>query len=146
MNDSSAAENLDRLIGELGDWRGKLIGRIGRLMRQADPEMVLEWKWMGTPTWAHHGIVAIANPHKGKVKVTFAQGAKLPDPTKLFNAGLGGRLWRAIDLFETSTLNEPAFRHLVLAAVALNRAQFIEKGARAARRHARTGRTKRSRA
>jgi len=134
MSEASATKNLDRLTAELGDWRGDLIQRIRRLMSQADPEMVMEWKWMGTPTWYHDGVVAIANPHKGKVKVTFAQGAHLPDPAKLFNNGLGGNQWRAIDIVEKDTLNEPAFRDLVRAAVSFNKARLAETAALAPRR------------
>jgi len=134
MSGATASENLDRLTAELGDWRGELIQRIRRLMSQVDPEMVLEWKWMGTPVWSHDGIVAIANPHKGKVKMTFAQGAKLPDPAKLFNAGLEGNLWRAIDIFEKDALNEPAFLDLVRAAVAFNQARLAERAGPTPRR------------
>ena len=124
MGGATPSENLDRLIAELGDWRGDLIQRIRRLMSRVDPEMVLEWKWMGTPVWYHDGMVALVNPHQGKVKLTFAQGAKLLDPAKLFNAGLGGNVWRAIDFFERDTLNEPALHDLVHAAVALNQSRL----------------------
>ena len=134
MSGATASENLDRLTAELGDWRGELIQRIRRLMSQVDPEMVLEWKWMGTPVWSHDGIVAIANPHKGKVKLTFAQGAKLPDPAKLFNAGLEGNVWRAIDFFERDSLNEPALYDLVRAAGAFNQARLAEGAGPAPRR------------
>ncbi len=134
MGGAKPSENLDRLIAELGDWRGDLIQRIRRLMSRADPEMVLEWKWMGTPVWYHDGMVALANPHTGKVKLTFAQGAKLPDPARLFNAGLGGNVWRAIDFFERDTLNEPALQDLVRAAVALNQARLAESAGPAPRR------------
>ena len=111
-----------------------MIDRIRRLVSEADPEMVLDWKWMGTPTWYHDGVVAIANPFKGKVKVTFSQGANLPDPTKLFNAGLEGNLWRSIDIFEMDTLDEPAFREMVRAAVAFNRGQTAARAGSRPRR------------
>jgi hypothetical protein len=128
MGGENPSKLLDHMIAELGDWRGEMIARIRKVMRDADPEMVLEWKWMGTPTWYRDGVVAIVNPHVGKVKMTFAQGAKLPDPDKLFNAGLGGNLWRAVDILETDALNEKALKNLVRAAVALNRAQVAERG------------------
>jgi hypothetical protein len=146
MSASSASEHLDRLVAELGDWRGEMLQRIRRLMKQADPEMVMEWKWMGTPTWIHDGVVAIANPHKGKVKVTFAQGAKLLDPAGLFNAGLEGSLWRAIDLFEGDTLNEAAFRDLVRAGVAFNQSQRATKAAPSSGRRSNSPSKKRARA
>jgi hypothetical protein len=118
---------LDRLIANLGDWRGDRIAQIRRLMHEADAEMVEEWKWMGTPVWSRDGIVAIANPHTGKVKVTFAQGAHLPDPQKLFNAGLGGNLWRAMDIFEADAIDEKALKDLIRAAVSFNRAKLAGK-------------------
>ena len=97
-----------------------MLSEIRRLMRDADPELVEEWKWMGTPTWSRGGVVAVANAHKGKVKVTFAHGAKLADPKKLFNAGLDGSTRRAIDLFEGDTIDAAAFGALVREAVAYN--------------------------
>jgi hypothetical protein len=127
MGAEAPSDRIDRLIAEVGDWRGERIAQIRRLMREADPEMVEEWKWMGTPTWEHDGVVAIANPHKGKVKVTFAHGAHLPDPRKLFNAGLGGNEWRAVDILEADALNEKAWKDLVRAAVAYNRSQRVGK-------------------
>jgi hypothetical protein len=145
MSGSAPSENLDRLIAELGDWRGEMIQRIRRLMNKTDPEIVLEWKWMGTPVWSHDGMVALANPHKGKVKLTFAQGAKLPDPAELFNADLEGNKWRAVDIFETDTLNEPALQDLVRAAVAFNQARMAERAGAPARRPSKTLRKKRVR-
>jgi hypothetical protein len=114
---------LDRLIAELGDWRGARIAQIRRAMNEADVEIVEEWKWMGTPVWTHDGIVALANPHTGKVKLTFAHGAHLPDPQKLFNAGLGGNEWRAVDIFEKDSVNERALTQLIRVAVSFNRAK-----------------------
>ncbi|MGA7862243.1 MAG: DUF1801 domain-containing protein [Thermoplasmata archaeon] len=123
------SELLDKLIADLGDWRGQRIARIRQLMHEVDPEMVLEWKWMGTPVWYHDGMVALVNPHTGKVKLTFSQGARLPDPAELFNAGLGGKEWRAVDIFETDVLNEKALKDLVRAGVAFNQAKMAERGA-----------------
>jgi len=127
MGGASPSVLIDRLIADLGDWRGDRIAQIRRLMHEADAEMVEDWKWMGTPTWSHDGIVAIANPHKGKVKVTFAQGAHLPDPEKLFNAGLGGNQWRAVDIFESDSVDERALKDLIRAAVRFNRSQLSGK-------------------
>ncbi|MGP8077887.1 MAG: DUF1801 domain-containing protein [Thermoplasmata archaeon] len=114
---------IDRLIAETTDWRGRTLTTIRRVMRAADPQVTEEWKWMGTPVWELEGIIAIANPHQGKVKVTFPQGAHLSDPDKLFNAGLGGNLWRAIDLFETDRVDEKALLRLVRSAIELNRSR-----------------------
>jgi hypothetical protein len=127
MSGPTPSENLDRLIAELADWRGAMIERIRRLMSRTDPEMVLEWKWMGTPVWSHDGIVALANPHAGKVKVTFAHGAHLPDPRRLFNAGLGGNEWRAVDIFESDTLDESALKEMIRAAVSFNGSKLARK-------------------
>lgn len=128
MGGGNPSELLNKLIADLGDWRGQRIQRIRQLMHEADPEMVLEWKWMGTPVWYHYGMVALANPHTGKVKLTFSQGAKLPDPARLFNAGLGGNVWRAVDIFETDVLNEKALKDLIRAAVAFNQAKVADRG------------------
>ncbi len=127
MDGASPSVLIDHLIADLGDWRGERIAQIRRVMREADAELVEEWKWMGTPTWSHYGIVAIANPHKGKVKVTFARGAHLPDPQKLFNAGLGGSEWRAIDLFEVDRVDEKALKNLIRAAVSFNRSELAAR-------------------
>jgi hypothetical protein len=127
MGGASPSVLIDRLIADLGDWRGDRIAQIRRLMHEADAEMIDEWKWMGTPTWSHHGIVAIANPHKGKVKLTFAHGAHLPDPQKLFNAGLGGNEWRAVDIFEADAVDERALKDLIQAAVSFNRSKLAGK-------------------
>ena len=93
-------ERIDHLIAGLTDWRGKTLAGIRKTILEADREIVEEWKWMGSPVWSHDGIIAVGNAHKEKVKLTFAHGAQLPDPDKLFNAGLEGNKWRAIDLFE----------------------------------------------
>jgi hypothetical protein len=91
------SRRIDRLIANLKDWRGKTFATIRKTILAADPEIVEEWKWMGSPVWCRDGIIAVANAHKNKVKLTFAHGASLPDPDKLFNAGLEGKVWRAID-------------------------------------------------
>jgi hypothetical protein len=117
----SPAQKIDELISELDDWRHDTFSEIRRIIRDADPEVVEEWKWMGTPVWYHNGIIACANPLKGKVKLTFQQGARLPDPKKLFNASLDGNQRRAIDFFEKDKINKGALKALVLAAISYNR-------------------------
>src|SRR5690606_16329566 len=107
-------------IEGLGDWRGERLAEIRRLIHEVDPAVVEEWKWMGTPVWSHSGMYVLANAHKDKVKVTFFHGAKLPDPKGLFNAGLGGNKWRAIDLREGDRLDAAAFKELLRAAIAYN--------------------------
>jgi len=114
------SERIDQLIAKLTDWRSKTLAGIRKSILEADPEMIEEWKWMGTPVWSRDGIIAVATVLKDKVKLTFAQGASLPDPDKLFNAGLGGNRWRAIDFFEGDKINERALKNLARAAVALN--------------------------
>ncbi len=96
----NASKRIDKLIAKLTDWRGKTFAGIRKTILAADPEIIEEWKWMGSPVWSRDGMIAVANAHKEKVKLTFSHGAKLPDPDKLFNAGLEGNLWRAIDFFE----------------------------------------------
>jgi len=114
------SQQIDKLIDGLPDWRGKTLAQLRRVVHAADPEIVEEWKWMGTPTFYHDGLVLLFNPHKDKVKLTFYEGASLPDPDKLFNAGLGGSKWRAIDFLEGDKVNERALKTLVRAAVARN--------------------------
>jgi len=116
----SPSEQIDKLIAGLPDWRGKTLATLRRVVHEADPEIVEEWKWMGTPTFYHDGLVVLFNPHKDKAKMTFYEGASLPDPHKLFNAGLGGGKWRAIDYFEGDEVNERALKTLIRAAVAHN--------------------------
>ncbi|MGH9756306.1 MAG: DUF1801 domain-containing protein, partial [Candidatus Acidiferrales bacterium] len=101
-------------------WRGKTLAKIRKTILEADGEIIEEWKWMGSPVWSRDGIIAVGNAHKDKVKLTFAHGAALADPDKLFNAGLGGKVWRAIDLFEGGTFSDRAMKNLVLAAVDYN--------------------------
>ena len=116
------SQKIDQLISELDDWRHDTFAEIRRIVREADSEIVEEWKWMGTPTWYRDGIVACANAHKGKVKLTFDKGAYLPDPKKLFNAGLDGNQRRAVDFHEGDKIKEAAVKALILAAIAYNRA------------------------
>lgn len=107
-------------IRDLGDWRGETLSRMRTLILEADPEMIEEWKWMGTPVWSHHGIVCTGETYKKVVKLTFARGASIPDPSRLFNASLDGNTRRAIDIHEGETIDAQAFKALVKAAVAHN--------------------------
>jgi hypothetical protein len=116
----SASALIDGRIKELGDWRGKTLARVRALVHQADPEIVEEWKWRGTPVWSHGGIVCTGETYKNVVKMTFAKGAALNDPSGLFNSSLEGNVRRAIDIHEGEKLNEAALKDLIRAAVALN--------------------------
>src|SRR5262245_55016798 len=116
----SASALIDERIRELGDWRGKMLARVRRLIHEADPEIVEEWKWMGTPIWSHDGIVCTGETYKNVVKLTFAKGAALEDPSRLFNSSLDGNVRRAIDIHEDDKVNEAALRALIRAAVVLN--------------------------
>jgi len=116
----SPSKLIDKRIAELSDWRGKMLANLRKIIHEADPEVVEEWKWMGSPCWSHAGLISVANAHKDKVKLTFSRGASLPDPDKLFNAGLGGNKWRAIDFHEGDRINERALKNLVSAAVVHN--------------------------
>ena len=117
-------EQVNQRITELADWRGPMLAEVRAAVRAADPEIVEEFKWMGTPSWSLDGMIAVADAYKKKVLVTFAYGAALPDPDKLFNAGYGGATRRAIEIFEGDTLNAPALTRLVQAAIAHNRAHL----------------------
>ena len=117
------SEQIDQLIAKLTDWRGKTLAGIRKSILAADPEISEEWKWMGSPVWSRDGIIAVGNAHKEKVKLTFAQGAKIADPDKLFNAGLEGSTWRAIDLFEGDKINADALQRLIRAAIDFNQAR-----------------------
>ena len=117
-----ASELISQRIAELGGWRGETLGRMRKLIQQADPGVVEEWKWMGTPVWSHGGIICTGESYKDKVKLTFAKGASLPDPAGLFNASLDGNMRRAIDIFEGEEIDAAAFKALVREAVALNSA------------------------
>jgi hypothetical protein len=121
------SERIDQLIAGLTDWRGKTLAGIRKTILEADREIVEEWKWMGSPVWSRDGIIAVGNAHKDKVKLTFSHGASLPDPDKVFNAGLEGKVWRAIDLFEGDKINARALKTLVRAAVDYNRTKLKSK-------------------
>lgn len=129
----AASERIEKRIAELGDWRGERLAEIRALIHEVDPGVVEEWKWMGTPVWSHDGMYVLANPHKDKVKITFFHGAKLSDPKKLFNAGLSGNKWRAIDLREGDKFDKTAFKALLREAVAYNSSHSVpkSKGSRA---------------
>src|SRR5690242_7135506 len=116
----SASELIDEKIKELGDWRGKTLAKLRALIHQADPEIVEEWKWMGTPVFSHGGIVCTGESYKNVVKMTFAKGAALKDPAGLFNSSLDGNVRRAIDIHEGEKINEAALKNLIREAVALN--------------------------
>jgi hypothetical protein len=111
---------IDARIKELGDWRGSTLAKVREIIHEADPEIVEEWKWMGTPVWSHGGIVCTGETYKNVVKMTFAKGAALKDPAGLFNSSLEGKVRRAIDIHEGETVNEAALKDLIRAAVALN--------------------------
>ena len=121
------SERIDQLIAGLKDWRGNTFASIRKFILEADGEIVEEWKWMGSPVWYRHGIIAVANAHKGKVKLTFSYGASLADPDKLFNAGLEGNARRAIDFFEGDKINERALKNLVCAAIEYNESKLKKK-------------------
>ena len=116
----SASAFIDEKIKELGDWRGKTLAKVREIIHEADPEIVEEWKWMGTPVWSHGGIVCTAETYKNVVKMTFAKGAALKDLSGLFNSSLGGNVRRAIDIHEGENINAAALKDLIRAAVALN--------------------------
>jgi hypothetical protein len=118
----SAPELITRKIADLGDWRGEALARMRKLVKQADPDVVEEWKWMGTPVWSHEGIICTGESYKSVVKLTFAKGASLPDPAGLFNASLDGNTRRAIDIHEGEEVDAAAFKALVREAIALNKA------------------------
>ncbi len=116
----SASELISKRIAELGDWRGETLSRMRKLIKAADPGVVEEWKWMGTPVWSHDGILCTGESYKIVVKLTFAKGASLKDPTRLFNSSLDGKVRRAIDIHEGEEVDESAFKALIRQAVALN--------------------------
>ncbi len=127
------SERIDHLIAGLTDWRGKTLASVRKNILAADREIIEEWKWMGSPVWSRDGMIAVGNAHKDKVKVTFSHGANLPDPDKLFNAGLQGNAWRAIDFFEGDKINERALKNLVRAAVDYNQSKLKRKTPASAR-------------
>jgi hypothetical protein len=123
----NAAEQIDKLIDRTSDWRGKTLASVRKTILEADKEITEEWKWMGSPVWSRDGIIAVGNPHKGKVKLTFMYGAKLADPDKLFNAGFEGNERRAIDFFEGDKVNARALKDLIRAAIDYNQAKRSKK-------------------
>jgi hypothetical protein len=127
------SERIDLLIARLKDWRGQTFASIRQTILAADRKIIEEWKWMGSPVWSRDGMIAVANAHKEKVKITFSQGAKLPDPDKIFNAGLKGDLWRAIDFFEGDKVNARALKNLIRAAVDYNQSKMKKKAPAGAR-------------
>ena len=127
----SPSQRIDARIAELGDWRGEMLGRIRTLIKQAVPDVVEEWKWMGTPVWSHDGIICTGESYKSVVKLTFAKGASLDDPAKLFNASLDGNTRRAIDIHEGEDVDAVAFKALVRRAIALNESQRKARPAKA---------------
>jgi len=127
----SAAELISKRIADLGDWRGETLGRMRKLIKDADPDVVEEWKWMGTPVWSHDGIICTGESYKKVVKFTFAKGASLKDPSRLFNSSLDGNTRRAIDIHEDEQVDAAAFKKLVRQAIALNgsaKAKAAKKG------------------
>ena len=116
----SASELISKRIAELGDWRGETLSRMRKLIKDADPDVVEEWKWMGTPIWSHNGIICTGESYKKAVKLTFAKGAFLKDPARLFNSSLDGNVRRAIDIHEGEKIDEAAFKVLVRQAAAFN--------------------------
>ncbi len=124
---ANPSQRIDQLIAELTDWRGKTFAGIRKTILEADREIIEEWKWMGSPVWYRDGMIAVANAHKKWVKLTFAHGASLPDPDKLFNAGLEGNMRRAIDFFEGDTIDERALKTLIRAAVDYNQSKLKKK-------------------
>jgi hypothetical protein len=115
-----ASELIDERIAELGDWRGETLSRMRKLIKEVDPDVVEEWKWMGTPVWLHDGIICTGESYKSIVKLTFSKGASLQDPARLFNSSLDGKVRRAIDIHEGEEVDADAFKALILAAVAFN--------------------------
>jgi hypothetical protein len=120
-DDKSPSRLIDERIEELGDWRGLMLSRVRNLIRQADPEVIEEWKWRGTPVWSHDGMICTGETYKSVVKLTFAKGASLEDPSHIFNSSLEGNARRAIDFHEGDEVDEAALKELILAAVALNK-------------------------
>jgi hypothetical protein len=123
MKKPDASELITGRIAELGDWRGKTLARMRKLIQDADPDVVEEWKWMGTPVWSHDGIICTGESYKKVVKLTFAKGASLKDPARLFNSSLEGNVRRAIDIHEGETVDAAAFKKLIRQAIALNGAR-----------------------
>ena len=129
-NDGDPSANITKRIEELGDWRGETLAHLRQLIHDADPDIVEEWKWMGTPIWSHDGIICTGESYKQVVKFTFARGASIDDPKKLFNSSLEGNVRRAIDLREGEKINEAGFKQLIRAAVVANSAAVAQRAAR----------------
>jgi hypothetical protein len=127
----SDSEKIDQLIAGIADWRGQTFAAVRKAILEADQEIIEEWKWMGSPVWSRDGMIAVANAHKGNVKLTFAHGAKLADPDKLFNAGLEGNMRRAIDFREGAKVDPRALKNLVRAAIDYNQGK-LKKNAKKA--------------
>lgn len=123
----NASQRIDQLIEQLTDWRGKTFADLRKAILDADPAIVEEWKYMGSPVWNRDGMIAVANAHKEKVKITFSHGASLPDPDELFNAGLDGKVWRAIDFLEGDKVDKRALKNLVRAAIEYNQSKSKKK-------------------
>ena len=126
----SASERISARIAELADWRGETLGRMRTLIKEADPDVVEEWKWMGTPVWSHDGFICTGESYKSVVKLTFAKGASLEDPRGVFNSSLDGRVRRAIDIHEGENVDATAFKALVRRAIALNKSAKSSKSAK----------------
>jgi hypothetical protein len=127
----NASERIDELIAGLNDWRGKTLASVRKAILAADRGIIEEWKYMGSPVWSRDGMIAVGNAHKDKVKLTFAHGASLHDPDKLFNAGLGGGTWRAIDFSEGDKVDARALKNLICTAIEYNQIKLKEKALRA---------------
>ncbi len=132
--EASASERIDARIAELDDWRGEMLARVRRLIKEADPEVVEEWKWRGVPVWEHAGIICTGESYKSVVKMTFAKGASLEDPAGLFNSSLDGNVRRAIDIHEGEQFDEEALKALIQAAVDLNLSVQAERSGRSRKR------------
>ena len=133
------SQRIDEMIAELTDWRGKTLASVRKTILEADREIIEEWKWMGSPVWSRDGMIAVANAHKDKVKLTFSNGAGLPDSDNLFNAGLEGGKWRSIDFFEGDKINERALKNLVRAAIDYNRTNLKKNAPAGTRAKVRKG-------
>ena len=137
------SEGITKMIARLTDWRGKTLATIRQSILATDPEITEEWKWMGSPAWSRGGLIAVATILKGKVKLTFSNGANLPDPHKLFNAGFEGKMWRAIDLSEGDKINTRALKNLVRAAIDYNQTKLKRRVPARTRTKAKTSKAKR---
>ena len=133
QNSTSPSQLIDARIKELGDWRGKMLSRLRTLVKEADPEVVEEWKWRGVPVWSHDGLICTGETYKNVVKMTFAKGAALKDPSRLFNSSLEGNTRRAIDFHEGEKINEGALKNLVRAAIDYNQFKLKKKAPAGAR-------------